>query len=162
MWERVRRLRKNHELQVLRGTRYKGYQWVGEANTWAVGKWERIQQSWFEKGVDMGWVANKAVVDKKADKEEVDMQVNKKADKEELSKKADKEEVDKKADKEEVNMQVNKKADKEEVSKKADKEEVSKKADNARVDALEKKIEDLMVLLRRGQPQAEIDTIEGN
>jgi len=32
--------------------------WVGEVNTWAVGKWEQIQQSWFEKAVNRSGVDN--------------------------------------------------------------------------------------------------------
>ncbi|KAF8417550.1 hypothetical protein EV426DRAFT_699627 [Tirmania nivea] len=82
MWARVRQLRKNHELQVLRGTKYKEIKWIGDVNTWAVRRWEEKQRSWFEKAVNMGWVANKEDVNKKADKEVVD----KKADKEEVNK----------------------------------------------------------------------------
>ena len=67
MWTHVRKLRRNHERYVLQQARYKGYRWVGEANNWAVEKWEQIQRSWFEKAVGKGWVANKAVVDGKAE-----------------------------------------------------------------------------------------------
>ena len=62
MWAQVCELRRDHELHLLRGATYHGYRWVGEANSWAVGKWEQIQWSWFEQAVNKGWVANKAVL----------------------------------------------------------------------------------------------------
>ncbi|RPB19972.1 hypothetical protein L211DRAFT_852764 [Terfezia boudieri ATCC MYA-4762] len=63
MWINVQKLKRNHERYVLQKAKYKGYRWVGEANIWAVEKCEQIQRSWFEKTVDMRWVANKAEVD---------------------------------------------------------------------------------------------------
>ena len=83
--------------------------------------------------------ADKADLDSKADKSEVEAALNNKADKADLDSKADKADLDGKADKSEVEAALNNKADKSEVEaaldNKADKADLDSKADKADLDS---------------------------
>ena len=78
--------------------------------------------------------ADKADLDNKADKSEVETALDNKADKADLDNKADKADLDSKADKSEVEAALDGKADKADLDSKADKADLDKKADKTYVD----------------------------